>query len=221
MQHYTLTGNEGEGEEEMDKPFHQFVDTQTANNIHFYISEAVGLPNDYVEMIHKIRNATPNDTIFIHLNTPGGVISTGVQMVNAMQSTEARVVTVLESEACSLGTILFLAGDEFIVHDNCRMMFHNYSGGAVGKGQEIEAQVESTGKWFNELLRKFCTPFLSEEEVERIIRGEDLWVHSDEIRERLDRMIEEMNKQNEEEQEEQEVGKKPNKNNKKTKKYDK
>lgn len=171
------------------KPFQQYEQQFTAQHVHFYLSEEIAEPDAYADMIHRINVATPGDVIFIHLNTPGGRLDTGIQIINAMQNSPAKVITVLESMAYSLGTLIFLAGDEMIVNDHCMMMFHNFKGGILGKGQELVAQLDATVKWFAALAKKIYVPFLSEDEFDRIIRGEDLWMHSPEIRRRLDRMI--------------------------------
>lgn len=171
------------------KPYHQYEQAYSATQIHFYISESIGEPKEYVDMIHRINVATPADVIYIHLNTPGGQLDTGVQLINAMQNSQAKIVTVLESMAHSLGTLLFLAGDEMVVNDNCMMMFHNFNGGMFGKGNELTSQLEATVKWFNTLAKKIYIPFMSEDEFNRISRGEDLWMQSQEIRKRLDRMM--------------------------------
>ena len=150
-------------------------------------------------MVQKRGTGAPSEIIHIHLNTPGGNLSTGVQLVNAMKTSEAHIVCSLESEAHSLGTLIFLAADEFLVHDNCVMMFHNYSGGTWGKGNEQIAALDGTTKWFNGLVRKIYIPFLSEEELERILRGEDLWLQTEEIRERFVDMVKILEKKAEDE----------------------
>lgn len=162
---------------------------------HFYLSATITEPSNYVDMIHRIQTASPEDVIYIHLNTPGGHLDTGIQLVNAMQSTAAHVIVSLEAEAHSLGTLLFLAADEFVVHDNCMMMFHNFSGAVFGKGHEQQAHLTATVKWFNTLARKLYIPFLTEDEFERILKGEDIYIHSDDIRKRLERMVKKIQKE--------------------------
>lgn len=176
-------------------PYQCYEQSFTSKNYFFYLSDIVEEPRQYVDMVHMIKTATPNDIIYIMLNTGGGRLDTGVQIINAMRTTQAKVVSVLESEAHSLGTLIFLAADEFIVHDNCLMMFHNFSGGTIGKGNEMAAQVEATVKWFAKLARNIYSPFLSQDEIDRILRGEDLWMDSDEIRKRLDAMIKNLEKE--------------------------
>lgn len=157
-------------------------------HISIYLSDAIGEPTDFADLVHRIKTATENDVITIHLNTPGGHLETGVQIINAIRSTDAHVITSLESVAHSLGTFIFLSGDELQIHENCMMMFHNYSSGLYGKGHEMAAEVEMTNKWFNKLMMKICVPFLTVEEAEQIQSGRDLWVDTDDIRRRLNRM---------------------------------
>lgn len=182
--------SEDDGSEVIEFKPYQYYEQQVVRRIHhFYISQAFIDPVHYIDMIHRIRSAGPEDIVHLHLNTPGGHLDTGIQLINAMRSSEAHIVCSLEGEAHSLGTLIFLAADEFIVHDNCIMMFHNYSGGVWGKGNEQVARLEATIKWFNELAWTLYIPFLDEDELERILRGEDLWMQTGEIRERLTNMV--------------------------------
>lgn len=171
------------------KPYRQFDQTFTCQHVHFYLSESIGEPSKYTDMIYRITAAGPADTIFIHLNTPGGQLDTGVQIINAMQNSQAKIVTILEGMAHSLGTLIFLAGDEMIVNDNCMMMFHNFNGGLIGKGNELTSQLDATVKWFASLAKSIYIPFMTEDEFGRIIRGEDLWMQTPEIRTRLENMV--------------------------------
>jgi ATP-dependent protease ClpP protease subunit len=170
------------------KPYRQYEQTFQFQHIHFYISEDIGEPNQYSEMTHRILLASQNDVIYIHLNTSGGHLDTGVQIINAMQSSAAKIITVLDGMAYSLGTLILLAGDEIIINDNCIAMFHNFRGGVVGKGNELTSQLEATVKWFADLAKQIYIPFLSDEELNRILKGEDLWMRSTEIRKRLEKM---------------------------------
>lgn len=171
------------------KMWHYFSQQLVHQVHHYYISQAIDSPIYYVEMIHNIQTAAPGSVVWIHLNTPGGVLETGVQLINAMQNSDAHIITSLEGQVASLGTLIFLAGDEFIVHDNSLMMFHNYSGGVFGKGHEQIAALEATTKWAEELMKRLYVPFISEEEFNRLKKGEDLYFHADETRKRLARMV--------------------------------
>lgn len=171
------------------KPYREFTEIVTAQVTHYYISESIGEPSEYVDIIHRLNTAAEGDVVYFHLNTPGGMLDTGVQMISAMKTTEAHVVTILEGSAFSLGTLIFLAGHEMIVHDHALMMFHNFSSGLCGKGNEMALELQATIEWFASLAQEYYVPFLTEDEVETIKRGQDKWMHAPEIRTRLDNMI--------------------------------
>lgn len=176
-------------EEPRTKPYSLFEQTILCKHSCFYLNGLISDPEEYADMVHRIRNASANDMIEIHLNTPGGNLDTGIQLINAIRSSQAHVVTVLDSRAYSLGPLIFLSGDELQVHDNCTMMFHNFSSGTSGKGNEQAAELELILKWFSKLMKRICVPFLTPEEVTHLLKGEDLWMDSDEIRKRLHRMF--------------------------------
>lgn len=182
-------------QKELVQSYTAYKNTNIQQVLHFYINQPVGAPHEYVEMIHRIKTAGENDIIFIYLNTPGGQVNTGIQIIAAMRSSQAHIITVLEGEVCSLGTLIFLAGDEFIVHDHCLFMIHNYSGGAYGKGHEQIAQIQAVSREFGNLARSIYIPFLTVEELERVIAGEDMWMGSDEVRSRLEKMVKVLQKE--------------------------
>ena len=189
---YPLPEQAPEEEEGMDTivPAYQRFESQiTARQISFYLSGEILEPRYYAEILYTLRTASEHDVVFFHLNTPGGNFDSGLQLINNMLATRAHVVTVLEARAYSMGALLFLSGDELIVHDNCQLMFHNYSSALLGKGNEQQAQVLAIGKWFAKVMQNICLPFLKDEELARILRGEDIWMESEEIRRRLVRML--------------------------------
>ncbi len=178
--------NQNEDEDETRLPVYKRYESQgVVRQISFYLSGEIGAPIQYTDLLYTLRTASEVDIIYLHLNTPGGNFDTGLQIINNIAASPARVTTVLEARAYSMGALIFLSGDELIVHDTCQLMFHNYSSALIGKGNEQQAQVLAISKWFEKVMRNVCKPFLIDEEVERILRGEDIWMDSDEIRRRL------------------------------------
>lgn len=162
--------------------------------ISYYITGSIQQSHYYTELFYTLRTATENDLIYLHLNTSGGDFDTGLQIINNMLSSCAHVVTVLEARAYSMGAFIFLAGDELVVHDNCQLLFHIYSGVFAGKGNEQQAEVLALSNWFEKFMTRICQPFLSANEIKGILKGSDLWMDSDEIRHRMARMVREQAK---------------------------
>jgi ATP-dependent Clp protease protease subunit len=184
----------GEPDEELlaeAVPFHgliRYEQQSPIRQVSYYLCGEILDPQYYTEMFYTLRTASDNDVICLHLNSSGGDFNTGLQIINNIIASEASVVTILEARAYSMAALIFLSGDKLIVHDNCQLMFHIYSGYFSGKGNEQQAEVIAVGKWFEKVMARICVPFLSEGEIGRILKGSDLWMDSDEISHRLTRI---------------------------------
>lgn len=142
----------------------------------FYIYSDIGPPENYIELIQTIRTAEPHDHIYLHLNTNGGHLDTGIAIVSAIAECQGTVTTVLDSVAHSMGAILFLAGHQYIVHDCAMMMFHTFNGGFIGKSSDVDKQVQAYKRQYAMLVKKTCSKFLTTDEIKRIDNGEELWL---------------------------------------------
>lgn len=156
--------------------------------ISYYLCGDILEPQYYTELFYTLRTASDTDLITLHLNSSGGDFNTGLQIINNILASEARVATILEARAFSMAALIFLCGDKLIVHDNCQLMFHIYSGSFAGKGNEQQAEIVAVSNWFEKVMERICMPFLSESEIGRILKGSDVWMDSDEIRRRLTRI---------------------------------
>ena len=184
-------GRSGQPEEVEEEPFGGLVRYERHMPIHqvsYYLCGELQDPQYYTELFYTLRTAAETDLIYLHINSPGGDFNTGLQIINNMLASEAHVVTVLEARAYSMAAFIFLSGDELIVHDNCQLMFHTYSSSFAGKGSEQLAEVQALGNWFEKVTTRLCTPFLSAADISHILQGSDLWMDSDEIRRRLERL---------------------------------
>ena len=156
--------------------------------VSYYLCGDILEPQYYTELFYTLRTASDTDLIYLHLNSSGGDFNTGLQIINNILASEARVATILEARAFSMAALIFLCGDKLIVHDNCQLMFHIYSGSFAGKGNEQQAEIIAVSNWFEKVMERICMPFLSESEIGKILKGSDVWMDSDEIRRRLTRM---------------------------------
>ena len=152
---------------------------------HFYITDEIGEVEKYLDMIHTLKTCDEQDTVFIYLNTPGGNLNTAIHIINAIRQSIGSVITCIESEVCSAGTMIFLAGDKHIINDNCTFMIHNYSHGVIGMGHEVLSKVKYTEKYFKKFAKDIYGGFLTDDELEIVINGGDIWMESDDVRSRL------------------------------------
>ena len=187
----TLTGHDDDPAAEEKALFRGLVRYEQQlpiRQVSYYLCGELREPQYYTELFYTLRTAGESDWIFLHLNSSGGDFNTGLQIINNVQASKGRVVTILEARAYSMAALIFLAGDDLVVHDNCQLMFHTYSGYFSGKGNEQQAEAAAVGKWFEKVMCRLCAPFLTETEIRNILNGSDIWLDSDDIRRRLQRV---------------------------------
>ena len=75
--------------------------------------------------------------INVHINSYGGEVAEGLAIYNALKSHPAQVTTYCEGFACSIASVVFMAGDERIMRDSSMLMIHNPSNYARGTSDEL------------------------------------------------------------------------------------
>ena len=69
-------------------------------------------------------------------------------------------------------------------------MFHDYSAGDIGKGNEMLRSAQAYSSYYKMMLEKYAKPFLTDKEIKDILNGQDYYFHDDEIQKRLERLLE-------------------------------
>ena len=84
----------------------------------------------------------PNKPISMYINSPGGVVTSGLAMYDTMQYIKPEIATVCIGQAASMGSFLLTAGTkgQRFALPNARVMIHQPSGGAQGQATDIEIQ---------------------------------------------------------------------------------
>ncbi len=108
-----------------------------------------GPVNDYVSslvcaQLLFLESENPKRDIFMYINSPGGVVTSGLAMYDTMQYIRPDVATVCMGQACSMGSLLLAAGAAGKRYSlpNSRIMVHQPSGGAQGQATDIEIQAK-------------------------------------------------------------------------------
>ncbi len=104
--------------------------------------------------------------IFFYINSPGGVVTSGLAMYDTMQFIKPDVNTLCIGQACSMGSLLLSAGapGKRFSLPNSRIMIHQPSGGFQGQATDIEIHAQeilSLKKRLNEIYVKHTGQKLS------------------------------------------------------------
>jgi len=137
--------------------------------------------NQLHKIINALRKGTEHDLLEIRIDSPGGYVSEGIIMYNIMRELfNGRVTTYVDSTAFSMGAMLFSLGDERIAYEDSSLMYHNYSSGYFGKGQELKSYIDYEDRHFEEFFKKKIVSkgFLTDEEYQQMKIGQDFWLNS-------------------------------------------
>lgn len=90
----------------------------------------------------------PDKDIFLYINTPGGVVTSGLAIYDTMQYIKADVATICIGQAASMGSLLLMAGapGKRSALPNSRIMIHQPSAGFQGQASDIEIHAREIGK---------------------------------------------------------------------------
>jgi ATP-dependent Clp protease protease subunit len=89
-----------------------------------------------------LESENPKKDIAMYINSPGGVVTSGLAIYDTIQYIRPAVSTVCIGQAASMGSLLIAAGekDKRFALPNSRIMIHQPSGGAQGQATDIEIQ---------------------------------------------------------------------------------
>jgi ATP-dependent Clp protease protease subunit len=89
-----------------------------------------------------LESENPTKDIAFYINSPGGVVTSGLAIYDTMQYIRPDVATVCIGQAASMGSLLLTAGakGKRVSLPNSRIMIHQPSGGAQGQATDIEIQ---------------------------------------------------------------------------------
>jgi ATP-dependent Clp protease protease subunit len=95
-----------------------------------------------------LESEDPEKEIYMYINSPGGVVTSGMAIYDTMQYISAPVATLCLGQAASMGSLLLAAGEKGMRYalPHSRIMIHQPLGGAQGQATDISIHA-------NEILR--------------------------------------------------------------------
>ncbi|CAA6822663.1 MAG: ATP-dependent Clp protease proteolytic subunit (EC [uncultured Sulfurovum sp.] len=103
----------------------------------------------------------PDKDIYFYINSPGGVITSGLSMFDTMNYIKPDIVTICIGQAASMGAFLLSSGakGKRYALPNARIMIHQPSGGAQGQSTDIQIQAQEIQRLkdtLNEIMAENC-----------------------------------------------------------------
>lgn len=159
----------------------------------------------YDEIIALLANATELDEIWWNIASSGGYVSSLQMLLGWKSMCYAKQVHVLHSNADSCASVFFLSpADQYIVGDGATMFIHETQVGSSGTTVNVERRVQHLVKQNEQFVRDTYKDFLTDgsdggdDEISDVLRGIEIYLDADSIRERLTKRQEILEQQHKE-----------------------
>lgn len=116
------------------------------------------------------------DQIDVFINSYGGEVAEGLAIYNALRRHKAKIRTFCDGFACSIASVIFMAGDERVMNEASLLMIHNAWTYAAGNAEELRKQADDLEKITQASVEAYkAHSSLGEEEIKALMDAET-WI---------------------------------------------
>lgn len=124
----------------------------------------------------QLDELTDVSVINICINSYGGEVAEGLAIYNALKRHKAKIKTYCDGFACSIASVIFMAGDERIMGESSLLMIHNAWTCTQGNAEELRKQADDLEKITQASVNAYkAHSTLSEEEIKTLMDNET-WI---------------------------------------------
>lgn len=129
-------------------------------------------------VLSKQLEALEVDTINVYINSYGGEVAEGLAIYNSLKRHKAKVKTYCDGFACSIASVIFMAGDERIMSNASLLMIHNAWTYAAGNASELRKTADDLEIMTQASINAYMESVtISEDEVKNLLDNES-WLSS-------------------------------------------
>lgn len=131
----------------------------------------------------QLDELTDVNEINVYINSYGGEVAEGLAIYNALKRHKAKIRTYCDGFACSIASVIFMAGDERVMNDSSLLMIHNAWTWTQGNAEELRKQADDLEKITQASVIAYkAHSTLSEEEIKTLMDNET-WILPEEATE--------------------------------------
>lgn len=129
-----------------------------------------------VNLSRQLEEMQDVSVIHVHISSYGGEVKEGLAIYNALRAHKAKVITYCDSFACSIASVIFMAGDERIMNAASLLMVHNAWTYASGNAAELRKQADDLEVITSASVEAYkARASISEEEIRELMDNET-WI---------------------------------------------
>jgi len=114
--------------------------------------------------------------IRVHIMSDGGDIFAGMTLMNTLESSRVKVITIAQGSCCSAATFMLLGGAERKMGRNAYVLIHQISTEMWGNFQELKHELKSTDKFMKMLKRMYLEKTQIPEKMLKKLMKKDIYL---------------------------------------------
>ena len=131
-------------------------------------------------LVQELEAMGDVQTIDVYINSYGGEVAEGLAIYNALRRHKAKVITHCEGMACSIASVIFMAGDERIMNEASLLMIHNAWTIAEGDSKALRKQADDLEKITQASVEAYKSRSTLDEKQIRKMMDAETWLMPDE-----------------------------------------
>lgn len=162
----------------MKKKYYSMAQTGNVATINIYGDitswawEELGEVSAY-NLSKQLDELTDVTEINVYINSYGGEVAEGLAIYNALKRHKAKIKTYCDGFACSIASVIFMAGEERVMNESSLLMIHNAWSWACGNANEMRKQADDLDKITQASVIAYKShSTLSEEEIKELLDNE-------------------------------------------------
>lgn len=129
-------------------------------------------------------NALDVDYLDVYINSYGGEVAEGLAIYNALKRHKAEVTTFIDGFACSIASVIAMAGDKRVMYDSSLLMIHNAWTYVSGNADDMRKTADDLDKITSASIAAYMSVVnITEEEVKSML-DDETWLKADEALEK-------------------------------------
>lgn len=101
---------------------------------------------DAYSLVNELSALEGVNNINVYINSYGGEVAEGLAIYNALKRHTAKVTTICDGFACSIASVIFMAGDERVMNGSSLLMIHNPWTYTAGNAEELRKEADDLDK---------------------------------------------------------------------------
>jgi ATP-dependent protease ClpP protease subunit len=176
-------------QERINKARQSVYDIQDAFPVSFmpsktgtYFIDIIGEISDasqFSDAISVLNMVDEDSDVVINLSTNGGSLAAADSLIHALRKTKANVHFVASGICHSAGSLLLLEAHSFELSEGFSSLIHCGSLGNIGAFNQYKSQAAFDVMYMERTMRNAYRHFLTEEEIENVLKGQDLWLDAE------------------------------------------